>query len=73
MFGCGRLVDAADEGFEVAGFGEGEDFGMIGGCGAGFEELDTAVGVSCRGGDDFREVLQGNVMRAGVGDESAAG
>ncbi len=67
------LVDAADEAFEVAGFGEGEDLGVVGGGGAGFEELDAATGVGCGGGDDGGELLQRDVVRAGVGDERAAG
>jgi hypothetical protein len=49
-------VDAADEAFQVAGFGEGEDFGMVGCGGAGFEELDAAAGVGCGCGDDLGEV-----------------
>ena len=54
--GC-ALVDAEDEAFEVAGFGEGEDFGVVGGGGVDFEELDAAAGVDGGGGDDLCELL----------------
>jgi len=66
-------VDAADEAFEVAGFGEGENLGVVGGGGSGFEELDAAVGVGGGGGEDGGEVFERDVVGAGVGDEGSAG
>ena len=52
-----RLIDAADQAFQVACFGEREDLGMVGGCCMGFEQLHAAVGVDGCGGDDFCELL----------------
>ena len=46
---------------------------MVGGGGAGFEELDAAAGVGCGGGDDGGEVFERDVVGAGVGDEGSAG
>ena len=52
------LVDAADEAFEIARFGQGEDLGVVGRSGTGFEELHAAAGVGCGGGDDTGEVFE---------------
>ncbi len=46
---------------------------MVGGGATGLEELDAAAGVGGGGGDDLGEVLQGDVVGAGAGDEGAAG
>ena len=67
------LVDAADEALEVAGFGQGEDFEVVGRGGAGFEQLNSTPGVGCGRGDDAGEVFQRDVVRAGAGDERSAG
>jgi hypothetical protein len=58
------LLDAADEALEVAGLGEGQYLGVVGGGGVGFEQLDAAAGVDGCGGDDFGEVLQRDVVGA---------
>ena len=68
-----ELVDAADEALEVAGLGQGEDLGVVRRGGAGFEELDAAAGIGCGCGDDLGEVGERDVVRAGAGDERAAG
>src|SRR5579875_836038 len=67
------LVDAADEAFEVTGLGQRENLRVVGRSGAGFEELNTAAGIGGCGADDLSEVGQRDVMRAGAGDERAAG
>lgn len=67
------LIDAADEALEVAGFGEREDFRVVGRGGASFEKLHAATGVSRSGGHDAGEICERDVVRAGAGDECAAG
>ena len=69
---CGS-IDAANQAFEVLGLGQREDLGMVGCGGAGFEQLDAASGVGRRCRDDSCEVGEGDVVRAGAGDERAAG
>ena len=46
---------------------------MVGGGTPGLEELDVAAGVGGGGGDDLGELLQGDVVGAGAGDEGSAG
>ena len=46
---------------------------MVGRGGAGFQQLHAPTGVGRGGGDDGREVGEGDVVRAGAGDERAAG
>ena len=45
---------------------------MVGGGGAGFEQLQAASGIRRGGGEDGGERLQRNVVRAGAGDQRAA-
>ena len=46
---------------------------MVGGGTPGLEELDSAAGVGGGGGDYLGELLQGDVVGAGAGDEGSAG
>ena len=46
---------------------------MVGGGTPGLEELDSAAGIGGGGGDDLGELLQGDVVGAGAGDEGSAG
>ena len=40
-------VNLADQAFEVFGFGQVEDYGVILGCAAALEEGDAPMGIDC--------------------------
>lgn len=67
------VAHPAEQPFQVGGFGEGEQDGVVGGLGERLQDLHLAPGVYGRAEEDFLEEVGADQAGAGEGGEQATG